>query len=123
MSTKERTTKIAEMQVRYARERAEEQAVLDAAPEPPYVKRERAISGAQGMTETAISRCPFCGGAAALNGLGYCGPADCYDVQVECDDCGARSATLIVDQSLPNVAEQERDIAAEAVSAWNRRAS
>ena len=56
MSTKERTTKIAEMQVRYARERAEEQAVLDAAPEPPHVKRERAISGAQGMTETADQR-------------------------------------------------------------------
>lgn len=74
-------------------------------------------------SQTAILPCPFCGGASALHGLGYCGPADCYDVKVECDDCGAQSATLIVDQSLPNVAEQERYIAAEAVSAWNRRVS
>lgn len=73
--------------------------------------------------ETAIRPCPFCGGASALHGLGYCGPADCYDIFVECDDCGAQSATLIVDQSIGNVAEQEAFVSAEAVSSWNRRAA
>jgi Lar family restriction alleviation protein len=72
-------------------------------------------------TQTAVRPCPFCGGDSTIQGLGYCGPAVCYDVRVECDDCGARTADLIVDQSIGNVAEQEADISAEVVSAWNRR--
>lgn len=71
--------------------------------------------------ETTLLPCPFCGSDAHLSGLGYCGPADCYDVQVVCDRCDAQTATLIVDQSLPDVAAQEAQVSAKAAASWNRR--
>lgn len=74
-------------------------------------------------TATALKPCPFCGGAASLDDLGYCGPADCYDVVVVCDECDARGTTLFVDQHQPGAREFEAEVAAEAVAAWNKRSA
>jgi Lar family restriction alleviation protein len=68
---------------------------------------------------TKLLPCPFCGGSASIDGTGYSGPADCYEVSVRCQNCDARGMPTTVDQSEN---EDEADAVANVVSAWNRRA-
>lgn len=62
-----------------------------------------------------ILPCPFCGETARLRGMPD--SANCYEVQVQCDDCDA--------QGPPQIVEADDDAAERreaAISAWNGRA-
>lgn len=63
--------------------------------------------------------CPFCGETAELDGVGYKGSADCYEVYVRCSGCSASTDGSLVDQSGNN---DEAYAIEQAVAAWNRRA-
>lgn len=67
---------------------------------------------------TAILPCPFCGEPARVRGAGYRGSADCYGVQVQCDDCDAQGPSWLVDASEGG---DEAEAVASAIAAWNRR--
>lgn len=71
-----------------------------------------------GMDSSELLPCPFCGGAAMLTGLGYDGPADCYDVYVQCSICDSEGQSRLVDKS---AGWDEADSVSEAIAAWNRR--
>lgn len=81
----------------------------------------RYASVKQMMEIAYLKPCPFCGGQARVSGLGYSGPADCYDVKVICDGCDAQTASFIVDQHSSDVGAIEAEVAAQAAAAWNRR--
>lgn len=80
-------------------------------PTPPEV--------AAKMARAELKPCPHCGGEAHLQGVGYVGPADVYDVYVECSACYARGETMDVDLTENG---DEDGAAEDAIRTWNTRA-
>jgi Lar family restriction alleviation protein len=72
--------------------------------------------------EVKVLPCPFCGGEAFLRSPTLPMMADCDDVQVSCCDCDTNGPAILFDQDVHGETDLP-DLEAEAIAAWNTRAT
>ena len=69
-----------------------------------------------------LKPCPFCGGDAEFSMPEYPLTADCEDAGVRCSACDAVGPLTLIDMGRHGESDWPR-LRAEAIAAWNRRAS
>lgn len=70
--------------------------------------------------ESKLLPCPFCGGEAHLWPVIMPFDADCDTITVQCSQCDAIGANVLVDQGV-HAQSDLPELEAEAITAWNTR--